>query len=315
MDNVYDGVILNRNTDKTPKSDIIFKILFGDQKHPRILIHLLNSIIRDPYPITEVEIKQTELSPEFVGQKGVRLDILAKASDGRLINVEMQKFDEHNMVPRSLFHCAKIFSGQAVVSEKYENLKRTICISIMNFKLFDDHRYWRKHFLTDAETGEKLTDLLELHFLELPKIKKIPAEQSEISPILFWLEFINDPESEKIKDMYALEEVYSEAKLVYEKAIADPYVQELIRVKEKADMDYKDAIATAHDKGEKIGIEKGEKIGIEKGEKIGIEKGKAEGEKKAKIETARNLIKIGLSVNQISLATGLSIEEVEALKL
>ena len=161
----------------------------------------------------------------------------------------------------------------------------------MNFKLFDDPRYWRKHFLTDAETGEKLTDLLELHFLELPKIKKIPAEQSEISPILFWLEFINDPESEKIKDMYALEEVYSEAKLVYEKAIADPYVQELIRVKEKADMDYKDAIATAHDKGEKIGIEKGEK--------------------KAKIETAINLIKIGLSVEQISSATGLSIEEIE----
>ena len=36
-----------RNIDYTPKSDVIFKILFGNQKHPKLLIHLLNSIIRD----------------------------------------------------------------------------------------------------------------------------------------------------------------------------------------------------------------------------------------------------------------------------
>ena len=71
-------------------------------------------------------------------------------------------------------------------------------------------------------------------------------------------------------------------------------------------MDYKDAIATAHDKGEKIGIEKGEKIGIEKG--------KAEGEKKAKIETARNALALGLPIDQASKISGLSIEEIKAIK-
>ena len=65
----------------------------------------------------------------------------------------------------------------------------------------------------------------------------------------------------------------------------------------------------------KEGYFKDVSFSVQKGEKIGIEKGKAEGEKKAKIETARNLIKIGLSVEQISLATGLSVEEIEALKL
>ena len=38
------------------------------------------------------------------------------------------------------------------------------------------------------------------------------------------------------------------------------------------------------------------------------------GAKKAKIETARNLIKICLSIDQISVATGLSISEIEGLK-
>ena len=281
--------LVDKNIDKTPKSDVIFKILFGNPKHPRLLLRMLNAIIENPQPITAVEIKQTELTPEFVGQRGVRLDVLAKTLDGQLINVEIQKNNEHNMVPRSLFHCAKIFSGQAVISEKYEDLKRTVCINIMNFKLFDDSRYWHKNWVTDSETHEKLTDLLELHFLEIPKIKKLQPN----SELLFWLEFINDPFSDKIKGMYELEEVYAEAKSAYEKAIADPKVREMLRVREKAEMDYKDAMVRNYDKGEKAGIEKGAH--------------------NAKIETARNLLKVGVDINVIATAVGLSIEEIEKI--
>ena len=271
------------NLDTTPKSDVIFKILFGNPKHPNLLISLLNSILNTEKPIVGVTIKQTELTPEFLMKKGVRLDVLAETSDGRLINIEIQKRNEHNMKERSLFHWSRIFSGQAVVSEKYENLKQTICINIVNFPLFE---YWHKNFLQDSETNEKLTDLLEIHFFELPKIKKRAAD----SPIMFWLEFINDPESEKIKSMYRLEPVYEEAKAAYRRAIADPNVQEMLRISEKADMDYKDAIAHASEKGR------------EEGEKIGCDK-------KA-VEIARKMLQDGLSVEVVSKYSGLSVEVV-----
>ena len=286
-----------KGIDMTPKSDVIFKILFGNQKHSRLLIHLLNAIIRDESPITEVEIKQTELTPEFLGQRGVRLDILAKTEKGRLINVEIQKKNEHNMVERSLFHWSRVFSGQAFVSERYENLKKTICINIMAFRLFEDGRFWRRGVFSDSETQERLVDLLEIHFLELPKIKKMPAD----SPLMFWLEFINNPESEKIKNMYTLEAVYEEAKKAYSHAIADPAIQEMIRVREKAEMDYRSAMANARIKGHAEGHAEGRA------------EGRAEGEKKKAIETARNLLAMNLSVEQISQATGLSIEEVKSL--
>ncbi len=45
------------------------------------------------------------------------------------------------------------------------------------------------------------------------------------------------------------------------------------------------------------------------GEKMGIEKGK----KIAKIETAKRLKELGIDINKISQATGLSIEEIEKL--
>ena len=43
-------------------------------------------------------------------------------------------------------------------------------------------------------------------------------------------------------------------------------------------------------------------------------KGRAEGEAKGRVETARNLLRMGLEVSQISEATGLSPDEIEALR-
>lgn len=283
---------LSKSIDQTPKSDVVFKILFGNPKHPRLLLHLLNSVVETSSPITHVDIRKTELTPEFLGQRGVRLDILAKTSEGCLINIELQKQDEHNMIHRSMFHWSKLFSGQAVVSERYEDLKRTICINILNFSLFKDKRFWHKHFVTDSETNERLTDLLELHFLEVPKVRKLPTE----SPIMFWLEFINDPDSKKIEHIYGTEAVYQEARVAYHRAIADPEVQELLRIRDKAERDFSDALARRQEKGEKIGAERERK------------KAKAE-----KIETARNFLKMGLSVEQVSQGTGLSVEEIKKL--
>ena len=53
--------------------------------------------------------------------------------------------------------------------------------------------------------------------------------------------------------------------------------------------------------------------GIAIGEERGISIGLSRGEKKAKLETAKNLLSIGLSQEQIASVTGLSIEEIEKL--
>ncbi len=58
------------------------------------------------------------------------------------------------------------------------------------------------------------------------------------------------------------------------------------------------------------GISKGK---IE-GEKSGFAKGKKSGISKAKKETAKNFLKLGVDIETISRATGLSKEELEKLK-
>ena len=132
------------------------------------------------------------------------------------------------------------------------------------------------------------------------------------SPITFWIEFFKDPYSETCKKLYKLVPELNEAKNMMEKAKADPKKRQLIEECENAARNYASAIADAKTEG----IEEGEKIGIEKGEKIGIEKGKAEERAKAhaaKIETAKRMLKRGLSIEDVADFSGLSIDEVSNL--
>ena len=70
-------------------------------------------------------------------------------------------------------------------------------------------------------------------------------------------------------------------------------------------MTYTTRIAEAKSEAREEGI----KYGIAIGEKVGEERGRNE----AKLETAKNLLAIGLSQDQIASVTGLSVEEIEKL--
>ena len=74
----------------------------------------------------------------------------------------------------------------------------------------------------------------------------------------------------------------------------------------KAYRDIKNSIDTA--------LEKGREEGMAKGMEKGLEKGREEGMEKEKIATARRLLSMGLSEEQVSTATELSLEEIQKLR-
>ena len=61
-------------------------------------------------------------------------------------------------------------------------------------------------------------------------------------------------------------------------------------------------------------LEKGREEGMAKGMEKGLEKGREEGMDKEKIATARRLLSMGLSEEQVSTATELSLEEIQKLR-
>ena len=74
----------------------------------------------------------------------------------------------------------------------------------------------------------------------------------------------------------------------------------------KAYRDVKNSIDTA--------LEKGREEGMAKGMEKGREEGLAKGMEKEKISTARRLLSMGLSEEQVSTATELSLEEIQKLR-
>ena len=74
----------------------------------------------------------------------------------------------------------------------------------------------------------------------------------------------------------------------------------------KAYRDVKNSIDTA--------LEKGREEGMAKGLKKGREEGLAKGMEKEKIATARRLLSMGLSEEQVSTATELPQEEIQKLR-
>ena len=74
----------------------------------------------------------------------------------------------------------------------------------------------------------------------------------------------------------------------------------------KAYRDVKNSIDTA--------LEKGREEGMAKGLEKGMAKGMAKGMEKEKIATARRLLSMGLSEEQVSTATELPLEEIQKLR-
>ena len=73
--------------------------------------------------------------------------------------------------------------------------------------------------------------------------------------------------------------------------------------------DYQNCIDYAVEQAVEKAVKKAAKENLEKG----LTQGEAKGKSEAKIETAKNLLKMGLTLSQISLATGLPENEINKL--
>ena len=275
-----------------PSMDFVFKRLFGAEESKDSLISLLNAIIKSDSPIKNIELKSPDLEKQHIGDKFCRLDIKAKTDKGEIINVEIQVRDEYNMVQRTLYYWSKIYSDQLGESENYKNLARTVCINILNFKLLDNDRYHNTYRLKEITTNEELTDIEEIHFIELPKSKEIKSEEvNNIDSLLKWIEFIKEPESETVRILELTDESIRKAKTQLYKLSLDKKTIEQYRIREKALYDEISALENSREKGLKEGV----KIGKEEGRKEGLK----EGELKANRKIAKNLLSKGVELKEI----------------
>ena len=293
-----------------PKMDFVFKRIFGNENHPNVLISFLNAVLNPVDPIQSVELKDTTIEKSHLEDKYSRLDVKAMTNKGEHINIEIQLKDEYNMIKRSLYYWSKLYEGQLENGENYQKLSRTICINLLDFNLLNHDKFHSVYRLKDCETNEELTDVMELHFIELKKIKDVQHAEEVKTKLEAWLYFINQPDSELVQELEKIEVDIKEAKAELIRLSGDRKERERYEKRRESRLNEVSALSYAEEKGIQKGIEQGVKQGLEQGVKQGLE----QGAKQEKIEIAKNLIQKGLDDNFIIETTGLSVEEVREIR-
>ncbi len=178
-----------------PKNDFVFKKIFGDAKNKDLLISLLNSILIDK--VNDVTILNSELLKENVEDKKSVLDVRAVTDAGHHIDIEIQVLRTVSMPERSLYYWSKLYIEQITVGESYKKLKKTIAINIVDYDYLNVNKYHNIFHIMEDETKLKLTEVLEIHFIELSKLRNV----NKMDKLSQWMNFIKGDSKEVILEM------------------------------------------------------------------------------------------------------------------
>ncbi|WP_064774410.1 Rpn family recombination-promoting nuclease/putative transposase [Neomoorella mulderi] len=235
-------------------NDYAFKRIFGSEEGKEALLSFLNAVLKLPpgRELTDVELLDREIDPKYLLDRGARLDVLARTKEGTLINIEVQVANQYNIDKRTMYYWAGLYHGQLTSGQKFADLRKTVTINILAFDWFrGDGRYHRAFHVRDDETGELLCDDLEIHFLELEKIKAIKRRPKDA--LEAWMMYLNNLEGEEMEAI-AMENPGIRKALTIEKAFwQSKKERRLYELREKAMRDEISALAGARAEGETKG--------------------------------------------------------------
>ncbi len=284
-----------------PKSDMVFKRLFGDITHKNILISFLNGVLEriEGTQIIEVTINDPSNVAETPLSKASIVDVRCTDQQNNQYIIEMQVITQKDYAARAQYYSSLALSRQLASRDKYDKLVPVIFVGILDFQLFKNSHYISHHLILDNETYAHELKHLEFHFVELEKFNK---ELDDLDTLLDkWIYFLK----------------YAGILQTIPKSFNDSVLEEAFNVlvqsnwskKELEAYDrYLDSIRSAASQ-----LETAEEIGMAKGIAKGIAKGMAEGELKKALEIAKELLDV-LDVATIAKKTGLSPQKIQELK-
>jgi len=285
------------NERKLISFDWALKRILRQKANFTILEGFLSELLRED--ITIKQILESESNRQYKEDKSNRVDMIVENSKNELIIVEIQHETEYDYLQRILFGTSKLLVEHMEKSMPYSKIRKVISISLVYFDLGQGEDYVYRG--TTEFIGLNKRDVLKLNSTqqELYKTEKI----SDIYPEYYILkinrfddvarntidEWIYFLKNEKIRDDFTargLKEAKEEL--------------DIMKLSDEERREYEGYLESLHYQASMY-----ESTYI-----VGEKKGRDE----EKREMARASLREGLSVEVISKITGLSPEEIKALK-
>jgi len=262
------------------KRDIIFKIFFSDERNIEFLTDFLKSTLPIPgEEYDEVVIVDPHLIREHPSDKLGVVDVKLKTVSGKTIHIEIQVAPLPHMRERIAFYDAKMIAEQISKSGRYKDIKQVISIVITeNEFIVDSPDYHHRFTMYDSRNRVELTDVVEVHTLELCKIKNEITEDR----LQYWMEFIKAEGEIELEAVAQRDPLIKKAAMRLMELSADEKTRLLYEAREKERMD--------------------------------IESREEWARTEVVISVAKNMITEGEPTERIEKYTGLTHEEIEELR-
>ena len=273
-----------------PLNDYLFKFIFGREERKRITLSFLNAVLdrKESKELTDITLIDREFDPQFEEDKLSQLDIYGIASDGSQINIEVQLMNLYNMQKRTLYYWARMYQTLRK-GEAYQQLSPSITINLLNFSLLPQKSPHNMYGLYDIVSGHRLTEDLEIHFLEIPKFKLKSVK--EMKRLEKWLAYFSNKLNERETEELAMSEAAIKEAIQAEHIFMQSDVERWqYEQREKAMRDYLSAMTSSRDEG------------LQEGRREGI------------LDMARSLLALNVPVDVIEKSSGMTRAEILALQ-
>ena len=252
-----------RTRDFNALNDLLFKFIFGRKENKAITLSFINAVLglEGARALIDLRFADREIDPEEETGKGSTLDLLCMTNDETQINIEVQVQNRHNMGQRSLYYWAKLYQSTLGRGENYNNLRRTVAINLLGYEYLPLSGFHHMYGLYDETGKHRLTEDIEIHFLELPKVTR--QNIRSMRTLDKWMAFIGNKLSDEEMEAIAMSEAAIDTAWDrIEAFMRDAGQRHKYEQREKFEHDYVSDMEGAWKQGMQQGISKGRQIGI-----------------------------------------------------
>ena len=285
-----------------PSDDRVFKLILTAPEAKPVLMDLIAAIIQRP--VVNVVVRNNEIPPGDTEEKAERFDVNCQTDDGSQVDLEIQasRIEEdvggkhQNLKGKSVYYLCDLHSSQPSKGvRRYDRLARTYQVTFCSYTVFPDRdEYLNSFSMRHDQDNELLSDAIHIVYVELSKLqeimKKSVTDMTDLEKWAIFFRYASEPTCrETVNEVIASKEVLQMAGDLLMSISQDERERAVFRSRRMYQTDMQSNIATAEDRG------------------------RAEGRVERNIEIARNLARMGLSLQQITEATSLPPEEVNRL--
>jgi predicted transposase/invertase (TIGR01784 family) len=275
-----------------PKTDFVFKRIFGAEARKPLLIALLNHVLEleGERRILDVQHLSGDQHVDVPELKLSIVDVKCTDATGRRFVVEMQVLKVEGFEKRVVYNASKAYVMQLRNADEYPALCDVVGVTICNFNLWPEHdeagRFkvpmlsrWR---MQEQHSGQPGLPQVQYAFLELPKYAAGDAPQTLIDR---WAYFFREAKNLSVVPPALSEEPFRGALEVTRMATFSPEEWEAYERAKMAEQDARGALTVARQEGlaegHRSGLAEGHRSGLAEGHRSGLAEGLLDGKRAA----------------------------------